>query len=191
MQHRFAQRVEEEATRRGWSDASLAQRISEHRDDCVEGCHHYPMSASTVWKIKNSDPPRRVDLDEANAIARGAFGYDSIEEFLDDSPLLVLRMISRDLVEDVTLVTVLVERIESQLTDLEKELTVEGVPAGAGAIAADLAWMGAALTTIRMFQRLQSSSSRLKSAAQRLEEAGDAQEQHQQAPQRQAPHPLL
>lgn len=88
LAQRFARRVEEEAARRGMSDAGLAQRVSAH----------YPMSASTIWKIKNASPPRRVDIDEATAIAVGAFGYRSIEAFLEDSPLRVLHGDERKIV---------------------------------------------------------------------------------------------
>lgn len=88
---RFAARLEEEAARRGWSDAAVAHRASAHRpSECVEGCHHYPMSANTIWRIKSAGkkaagPPRRIDIDEAMAIAVGAFGYQTIDGFLADS----------------------------------------------------------------------------------------------------------
>ena len=56
---------------RGWSDASLAERISKH----------YPMSPAAVWKLKNATPKRGLLIDEATAIAR-AFGADSIDHFM-------------------------------------------------------------------------------------------------------------
>ncbi len=68
---RFVQRLTDEQTFLGWSDAGLAKRVSAY----------FPMSAATVWKIKMADPPRRIDLDEAMAISR-AFGYDTVDEFL-------------------------------------------------------------------------------------------------------------
>jgi uncharacterized protein YfkK (UPF0435 family) len=64
--------MDEEQTLRGWPDASLAKRVSEY----------FPMAPATIWKIKSADPPRRVDLDEGQAIAR-AFGYTSTEDFLN------------------------------------------------------------------------------------------------------------
>lgn len=67
-------RMTEEQSVQGMSDQGLASRISEY----------YPMSATTVWKLKNSTPPRGVSLDEAHAIAR-AFGFESIERFLDST----------------------------------------------------------------------------------------------------------
>lgn len=78
-----ARMTEEQAVQR-MSDMGLAQRITKF----------YPMSAATVWKLKNSDPPRGLSIDEATAIAR-ALGSNSIEEFLHDTP--TLRAIKADL----------------------------------------------------------------------------------------------
>jgi len=64
--------MEEEQELRGMSDAGLALRVSEF----------FPMAPATIWKIKAADPPRRIDLDEVQAIAR-AFGYTSTEDFLN------------------------------------------------------------------------------------------------------------
>lgn len=100
LAQRFARRVEEEAERRGMSDAGLAKRASVH----------YPMTASTIWKIKNADPPRRVDIDEATAIAVGAFEYASIESFLLDSPLEPFRAAMRELEKNVELIGYLIEK---------------------------------------------------------------------------------
>lgn len=56
---------------RGWSDAGLASRVSQH----------YPMSPSAVWKLKNATPARGLSLDEALAIAY-AFEFDTLDQFL-------------------------------------------------------------------------------------------------------------
>lgn len=70
----FATRIAEEQEARGWSDAGLAKRASVF----------YPMSAATIWKIKRAQPPRRVDIDEADAIVR-ACGAANLEEFLQNA----------------------------------------------------------------------------------------------------------
>lgn len=69
-QQRFRSRLAEEQERQGLTDPALAARVSEH----------YPMTASTVWKIKSADPPRKVDLDEALGIVV-ALGFDSLEDY--------------------------------------------------------------------------------------------------------------
>ncbi len=74
MRDQLVFRMREEQHVRGWSDASLAKRISEH----------YPMSAATVWKLKNSNPSRGLSLDEAKAIAT-TFGYSSIDAMLEST----------------------------------------------------------------------------------------------------------
>lgn len=71
MQMRFREQVIALMAREGMNDASLAKRASQH----------YPVSPGTIWKIRNSDPPRRIDIDEAAAIAK-AFGLASIEDML-------------------------------------------------------------------------------------------------------------
>lgn len=103
VQLQFAHRVAEEAKRRGWSDASLAARAA----------RNYPMTATTIWKIKNADPPRRVDLDEATAIALGAFGYETIEAFLTDSKLIRLR-------EDLNALTTICEALADASLKLDE-----------------------------------------------------------------------
>lgn len=70
----FVARMTEEQQLRGWSDAGLAARASKL----------YPVGASTIWKMKNADPPRRVDLDEADAIGQ-AFGFTDAMEFVKSS----------------------------------------------------------------------------------------------------------
>lgn len=71
---RFVERMTQWQGARGYSDAGLAERISEY----------HPMSAATVWKLKNADPPRGVTLDEAMAIS-AALGFESIEQLLQSS----------------------------------------------------------------------------------------------------------
>lgn len=65
---RFRTRLAEEQAQQGMSDAGLAKRVTDL------GC---PMTAATIWKIKSAQPPRKVDLDEAHAIA-SALGYGSL-----------------------------------------------------------------------------------------------------------------
>lgn len=68
---RFVEQLRILQEARGWSDASLAKRISDH----------YPMSPSAVWKLKNATPARGLSLDEALAITY-AFGFTSMDQFL-------------------------------------------------------------------------------------------------------------
>jgi len=73
----FVSRLVEEQERRGFSDAQVAYKAAVY----------VPMAASTVWKIKNAEPARRIDLDEARAIML-AFDFSSFDEFLaGDEPL--------------------------------------------------------------------------------------------------------
>lgn len=74
MRDQLIFRMMEEQHVRGWSDASLAKRISKH----------YPMSAATVWKLKNANPSRGLSLDEARAIAT-TFDYSSIDDMLEST----------------------------------------------------------------------------------------------------------
>lgn len=71
MQGRFRDRLIEEMERLGYTDAGLAHRASEY----------YPVTANTIWKIRNSEPARRIDLDEGMAISR-ALGHGDLESFL-------------------------------------------------------------------------------------------------------------
>jgi hypothetical protein len=71
---RFRERLAQEQQRQRISDAGLARRVS------ALGLR---MTAATVWKIKAGDPPRKVDLDEAHAIA-SALGYESASAMLGD-----------------------------------------------------------------------------------------------------------
>lgn len=56
----LARRIEYEREQRGWSPASLAERMTK------AGCQ---MSQSAVWKIENGRPRRRITVDEAVAFA--------------------------------------------------------------------------------------------------------------------------
>ncbi len=56
---------------RDLTDGALASRVS----------RHYPMTAATVWKLKNATPARGLSLDEALAITY-AFGFTSMDQFL-------------------------------------------------------------------------------------------------------------
>lgn len=71
MHTAFAERMTEEQDSRGMSDAALAKHAS----------HYYPVSASTIWKMKHANPQRRVDIDEGDAISR-ALGYADVHDFL-------------------------------------------------------------------------------------------------------------
>ncbi|MEI2718249.1 MAG: hypothetical protein V9E98_14880 [Candidatus Nanopelagicales bacterium] len=82
----FAERMAAEQKHRDWSDARLASRASEV----------YPISASTIWKIKYAKPRRRLDLDEADAIVQ-AFGYTDVREFVHGTHLRQLVAIVVDL----------------------------------------------------------------------------------------------
>lgn len=72
LRDRLVKRLREEQASRGWSDATLSAEISKH----------YPMSPTTVWKLKNAEPPRGVLFDEADAIA-AAFDFDTVYEMLE------------------------------------------------------------------------------------------------------------
>ncbi len=67
----FVARIAEEQERRGLSDAQVAYKAAVY----------VPMTPSTIWKIKNAVPSRRIDLDEARAIML-AFDFNSFDEFL-------------------------------------------------------------------------------------------------------------
>ncbi len=79
LANRFRLRMITEQQRRGWSDAQMAKAISENG---------VPMAPATVWKIKNANPPRKVDLDEAQAIA-AAFGVPSLAAFMVEPEVVV------------------------------------------------------------------------------------------------------
>ncbi len=68
----FKDRLIEEQELRGWTDAGLAHRASEH----------HPIAANTIWQIKKRG--RRVDIDEAHAIAQ-AFGYSDVRTFVEST----------------------------------------------------------------------------------------------------------
>lgn len=73
MAQRFRERLAQEQQRLGYSDAGLAKRVS---------ALGLKMTGATIWKIKVGEPPRKVDLDEAHALAR-ALGYESAQQMLD------------------------------------------------------------------------------------------------------------
>jgi transcriptional regulator with XRE-family HTH domain len=61
FEEKLASVVQSERERRGWSPAELARRLTE------AGA---PMNQTSIWKIENGEPRRRIMLDEAVAIAR-------------------------------------------------------------------------------------------------------------------------
>ena len=67
----FVSRLTEDQQREGWSDSQVAYQASVY----------VPMTGATIWKMKNSEPARRIDIDEARAVML-AFGYESFDEFL-------------------------------------------------------------------------------------------------------------
>ena len=69
LSNRFTQRLIEEQDVRDYTDAGLAHRASQF----------HPVAANTIWQIRKRG--RRVDIDEADAIAR-AFGFTSVKEFI-------------------------------------------------------------------------------------------------------------
>lgn len=73
-QGRFRRRLAQEQERAGLSDNALAARLAEPDID-------YPVSGAALWRVKNAEPPRAVNLDEGEAIA-AAFGYDGVADFL-------------------------------------------------------------------------------------------------------------
>lgn len=98
MRDQLVFRMREEQKVRGWSDASLAKRISEY----------YPMSPATVWKLKNANPSRGLSLDEAKAISM-AFKYSSIDAMLESTALA--SWVSEKLVRGAQLIR---EQLETQ-----------------------------------------------------------------------------
>ncbi|MFG2848523.1 helix-turn-helix domain-containing protein [Kitasatospora sp. NPDC048296] len=65
------ERVRLEREYRGWSTGELAKRMT---------AAGYPMNQSSVWRIENGEPRRRINLDEAIGFAK-VFGLP-LEEFL-------------------------------------------------------------------------------------------------------------
>ncbi|MFE2725032.1 helix-turn-helix domain-containing protein [Kitasatospora sp. NPDC059327] len=66
-----AERVRLEREHLGWSTGELAKRMT------AAGC---PINQSSVWRIENGEPRRRINLDEAIGFAK-VFGL-TLEEFL-------------------------------------------------------------------------------------------------------------
>lgn len=104
------------------SDAGLAKRVTDLG---------VPMSAATIWKIKSSEPPRKVDLDEAQAIAR-AFDYESVEDFLEHQADARLRraayrfqMAARSLVIEATALAIGFEMYREALEGASVEAAQE------------------------------------------------------------------
>ncbi|MFI9360355.1 helix-turn-helix domain-containing protein [Kitasatospora sp. NPDC053057] len=56
-----ARRIKMEREARGWSTATLAERLTEAG---------YPLNQSAVWRIESGEPRRRVNLDEAIGFAK-------------------------------------------------------------------------------------------------------------------------
>ncbi len=69
----FRQRMIEEQEVRGYTDAGLAHRASQF----------HPVAANTIWQIQKRG--RRVDIDEADAIAR-AFDFSDVRTFVETRP---------------------------------------------------------------------------------------------------------
>jgi len=69
-EERAAKRIEHERTKRGWSTAELARRMTE------EGV---PVNQSSIYKIEKGSPRRTISLDEAHALV-SVFGLESIYE---------------------------------------------------------------------------------------------------------------
>lgn len=67
----LAQRIKDEREARGWTQASLAARMT------VEGC---AIDQSAIFKTETGNPPRRVTVDELVALSR-VFGI-SLEELV-------------------------------------------------------------------------------------------------------------
>lgn len=106
---RFVARMSELQDARGWSDAGLAERVS----------RHYPMSAATIWKLRNAEPPRGVTLDEALAIV-SAFEFTSLEQFLTTTTAAGIAMARLAAANE----KVIVYRQSFPLTDLLRDLRV-------------------------------------------------------------------
>lgn len=56
-----ARRIKMEREARGWSTATLAERLTDAG---------YPLNQSAVWRIESGEPRRRVNLDEAIGFAK-------------------------------------------------------------------------------------------------------------------------
>lgn len=69
---RFLARLEEELAKQGWSDTRLEGALARVG---------YPLPAASIWKIRKGTPRRRINLDDAYAIAQ-ALGYASVDEFV-------------------------------------------------------------------------------------------------------------
>ncbi len=87
----FVARIKEEQERRGLSDAQVAYKAAVY----------VPMTSSTIWKIKNAVPSRRIDLDEARALML-AFEFDSFDDFLTGhQPLSKVKYLALKIDEDL------------------------------------------------------------------------------------------
>lgn len=181
LRETFARRLDEEATRRGWSDATVAHRTRTHRADCVDGCHHYPISPTTVWKLKHADPPRRIDIDEAAAVAVGCFGYASVDAFLADSPVRPLREAVTQADGAILAAAAAITQAEKQLAALDELLAesdwlararIAARPVEMAETAAELeAWAG--WVADGLGDRLARIADRLRLAADRVREVAE------------------
>jgi transcriptional regulator with XRE-family HTH domain len=100
---RAARRVAWERSRRGWSTAELARRMTDAG---------VPVNQSSIYKIENGEPRRTISLDEAHALA-GIFGLtiEQLESAPDD-------LIAADLAEYLDEL----DRIESVTDDLRTHI---------------------------------------------------------------------
>ena len=57
----LAERVRLEREARGWSTATMAERMTQAG---------YPMNQSAIWRIESAEPRRRINLDEAIGFAQ-------------------------------------------------------------------------------------------------------------------------
>lgn len=72
LNEEFRERMIERQREKDWTDETLARHASDY----------HPMTAAIIWKIRKSDPPRRVDIDEMHAIIK-AFGAKDLDDFLE------------------------------------------------------------------------------------------------------------
>ncbi len=111
VETRFRERVRDERTRRGWSQADLSKRLQ------AKGLQH--LLPSTVAKIENGD--RAVRIDEANALA-DEFAV-SLDELLGRNlPEPDLPSTLQAFLETVRSASVQLSAIEASLSDRSNEL---------------------------------------------------------------------
>jgi hypothetical protein len=123
VQAAFRERMITEMDRRGLTDAGLAQKASKY----------HPMTANTIWKIRNADPPRRIDIDEAQAILR-ALEYENLESLLDATGLYQVMVDFADLVHDGLLMFTTVRSATEQPGKLKESIARLGTNASPPAV---------------------------------------------------------